>query len=69
MFALLMGIPTISPAEVLQRVQAGRLLAIDVNPRASWIAARVPGALHLDPGAFDANNLPANRDTPLVFYC
>ena len=69
MFALLMGLPTLSPAQVHARVQAGQLLAIDVNPRASWLTARVPGALHLGPGSFDASALPADRETPLVFYC
>jgi rhodanese-related sulfurtransferase len=69
MFALLMGLPTISPAEVHRRTRAGELLAVDVNHRSSWISARVPGALHLGPGAFAQADLPADRATPLVFYC
>lgn len=41
----------------------------DVNAQARWAAAHVPGARHLDPLNFDSTDLPADKDTPLVFYC
>jgi rhodanese-related sulfurtransferase len=29
----------------------------------------VPGALNLDPVAYSANDLPADKDATVVFYC
>ena len=69
MIARLMGLPTISPGEVQKRMQAGPLAVIDVNSRASWLAARVPGARHLDGAGFAAGDLPPDHDALLVFYC
>jgi rhodanese-related sulfurtransferase len=62
LIARLMGLPTIGPRDLLVRVEAGSVTVVDVNPRASWLSARVPGALH---GAA----LPEDRDTAIVFYC
>jgi rhodanese-related sulfurtransferase len=42
---------------------------VDVNSRQSWIKARVPGALNLDPAGYDDRDLPSDRDSILVFYC
>ena len=47
MFARLMGLETISPAELRQLMQREPVNVIDVNPRQSWVAARVPDALRL----------------------
>jgi rhodanese-related sulfurtransferase len=69
MFARLMGLATISPAE-LERVRHGqRTTVVDVNARQSWINARVPGALHLDPVGYEARDLPEDKSSSLVFYC
>jgi rhodanese-related sulfurtransferase len=69
MFARLMGLPVISPKNLHVRMQAEAVLVIDVNPEARWHAARVPGARHLDPVAFSAGDLPADREAVMVFYC
>ena len=69
MFARLMGLKTISPARLHELMQTGSAIAIDVNPRESWIAARVPGARHLDPLSYGQGELPPGKDAPLVFYC
>jgi rhodanese-related sulfurtransferase len=69
MFALLMGLKSMSPAELLRRVEAGDATVIDVNSRQSWEKAHIPGALNLDPVAFAASDLPADRQSLLVFYC
>ena len=69
MFARLMGLSTISPRDLHHAMQTGPVLAIDVNSRLSWIKARVPGALNLDPLTYVANDLPADKNTALVFYC
>jgi rhodanese-related sulfurtransferase len=68
-FARLMGLPTVSPEEVLRLVRAGRAHVIDVNALGSWQAAHVPGATHLDPTSFAASELPPDPSTLLVFYC
>ncbi len=69
MIARLMGLPVIAPRDLHERLRAGTVHVFDVNAEASWRAARVPGARHLDPHAFTADQLPADRDAPLVFYC
>ena len=35
----------------------------------SWAKAHVPGATHLDRPDYAANELPAQKDSLLVFYC
>lgn len=69
MFARLMGLKTISPGDLHQRMQSAPVIAIDVNTRQSWLTARVPGALHLDPMGYRDADLPPDRDSMLVFYC
>jgi rhodanese-related sulfurtransferase len=44
MFAWLMGLPTISPHALHQRMQRERVIVIDVNHRDGWTKARVPDA-------------------------
>ena len=41
----------------------------DVNARASWMSAHVPGARHLDPAGYQDSDLPSDRNAALVFYC
>jgi rhodanese-related sulfurtransferase len=69
MIARLMGLETISPLELHRLLQEGRASAVDVNSPQSWLQARVPGAVHLDPATYQAGDLPANRGALLVFYC
>jgi rhodanese-related sulfurtransferase len=69
MMAWLMGLGNISPAALHQQLQEGRTFVFDVNSRASWLKARVPGARHLDPVAWADTDLPADKDADLVFYC
>jgi len=69
MFAMLMGLTTISCKQIHDRLPLHDLTVIDVNDRSRWQAARVPGALNLDCVAFVADDLPADRDTALAFYC
>ena len=69
MFARLMGLKTISPAALHQRLQQERWTVIDVNSRDSWEKGHVPGARNLDPVAYEERELPPNKDAPLVFYC
>ena len=69
MFALLMGIKSISPNELHQLIQKQQVTVIDVNSRQSWITARVPGALNLDPASYKESDLPPEKASNLVFYC
>lgn len=69
MIARLMGLKTISPHELQERMRDGQVTAIDVNARESWLEAHVPGARNADPVNFDAGVLPDDKDAPVVFYC
>ncbi len=70
MFALLMGLKTISPDDLHRLVQSpGRVSVFDVNSRQSWTRARVPGAGNLDPANFSDGDLPLDKSGALVFYC
>lgn len=42
---------------------------VDVNSRESWIEARVPGAVNLDPETYGQHHLPPDREATVVFYC
>lgn len=69
MMAFLMGVATIDPATLHAGLDSAGPAIFDVNSRASWLAAHIPGASHLDPDGFAATDLPATIDRPLVFYC
>ena len=69
MFATLMGLKTISPRDLHDLMQREAVATIDVNAQASWLRARVPGAMNLDPTGFRGEDLPANKAALLVFYC
>ncbi len=69
MMAALMGLRTIAPRALEELVGAGAVHVYDVNPRGSWLTARVPGARSLDHERMTAADLPADRSRPLVFYC
>jgi rhodanese-related sulfurtransferase len=69
MFARLMGLKTISPRRLLRLIQSHSAIAIDVNPRRSWVSTRVPGALNLDPVSYGEKDLPADKNAVVVFYC
>ncbi len=69
MFALLMGLGSISPAALHGLIREKSVTVIDVNSRQSWLKAHVPGAINLDPTAYGANDLPADKASTIVFYC
>ena len=69
MFAKLLGLDSISPAELHERMQREPVTIIDVNSPQSWTSAHVPGARNLDPAGFSEGELPRDKDSMLVFYC
>lgn len=68
MFAMLMGLKSIAPKELHERLGSAAPAIFDLNAPASWLKARVPGAVNLAPD-FAASALPAALDSGLVFYC
>lgn len=64
-----MGLRTISPRDLHELLRAGKVAAFDVNSPGSWERSHVPGAAKLDPATFRPEDLPADRSTPIVFYC
>lgn len=69
MIAKLMGLSTMTPAELRRRLAEASVEVFDVNSTASWRAGRIPGARHLDPDRFDAADLASAPGRALVFYC
>lgn len=69
MLALLMGVKSLSCHDVHALPPGGRTCVFDVNDAARYAVAHVPGARHLDPQHFVRDDLPADPDTLLVFYC
>jgi rhodanese-related sulfurtransferase len=69
MLARLMGLGSISPRQLHARAASEGVTIVDVNARQSWLAARVPGARHLDPLTYVESDLPSDKHAPLVFYC
>ncbi|HEX7645175.1 MAG TPA: rhodanese-like domain-containing protein [Burkholderiaceae bacterium] len=69
MFALLMGVSSVSPAALQELILAQSVTVFDVNSRQSWLQAHVPGAINLDPTAYEASALPSDKESRIVFYC
>lgn len=69
MYALLMGLDSISPADLHKWMQREPVAVFDVNSPQSWAAAHVPGARNLDPASYTEADLPRDKDALLVFYC
>lgn len=70
MLARLMGLKTISSDRLHRLLEvAAPVTVIDVNSRSSWINARVPGAVNLDPAEFKESDLPPDKTQCLAFYC
>lgn len=65
----LMNLETISPHRLNNILAEERVTVLDVNDRQSWIKARVPAAINLDPKAYTISDLPADKASTLVFYC
>jgi rhodanese-related sulfurtransferase len=64
-------LPTITPAELKEKIDNGEnMVIVDVNPQSMYDAGHVPGAIHLAwsyKGFSEDPNLP--KSALLVFYC
>lgn len=66
------GIQAIATSHMKALIDSGEpIVVVDARPLRVAKAGRVPGALMIPDSAFDkyAGMLPANKDTPLFFYC
>ncbi|MBV9496658.1 MAG: rhodanese-like domain-containing protein [Acidobacteria bacterium] len=69
MFAFLMGLKTVSPAQLEGELGDGRTVVVDVNAPQVWASGHVPGAINRDSGNLRESDLPADKAAALVFYC
>jgi rhodanese-related sulfurtransferase len=69
MMAKLYGVPTISVDEVERKLGQPNVQIIDVNPQRAWAKGHVPKATNLDPAEYTEQDLPADKDAILIFYC
>ena len=70
MYARLLRLRTISPAELHRRIRDSEpVTVLDVNAPDRWAQAHVPGARNLDPVSYGEGELPPDRSATLVFYC
>lgn len=58
-----------SAAALKARLDAGTITAVDTLDDAHYNDGHIPGAHHCDYGKMSPNCLPADKATPLVFYC
>jgi len=69
MFARMMGVATISPWRLHQKMRLGSVSVFDANPRLSWLNGHLPGAVNIDPSEYPERDLPEDKNTCVVFYC
>ncbi|MGB0085370.1 MAG: rhodanese-like domain-containing protein [Rhodomicrobiaceae bacterium] len=61
--------PELSVKEAAELIAQGIAVVIDVNPRRRWASGHLPGALNLDPAEFTRDDIPADGNATLIFYC
>lgn len=62
-------IPALTVAEVAARLGQPGFFVFDNNGHGRWKRSHVPGAKHLNPHHYGADQLPADKNATLVFYC
>lgn len=62
-------IPELSVAEVAARLGQPDFFVFDNNSAGRFRRSHVPGAKNLNAYHYAAEQLPANKDATLVFYC
>lgn len=63
------GWSEISLDDLKVAIKDGKTVLFDNNPKFVWEERRLPGAKWLHAQKYEASDLPADKDTPLVFYC
>jgi rhodanese-related sulfurtransferase len=62
------GMPVLSPSDVLNRLSLRNFFVFDTNPQHVFLHHRVPGAIRLDPADFTESKLPRDEEAALLFY-
>jgi hypothetical protein len=62
-------IPALTVAEVAARLGQPDFFVFDNNGHGRWKRSHVPGAKHLNPHLYGADQLPPDKNATLVFYC
>jgi rhodanese-related sulfurtransferase/predicted transcriptional regulator len=61
-------IPTLTGEELLERLDRGDVVIVDVRPEAEYAAGHLPGAVHIPPEHLELlDDLPPDRD--IIAYC
>lgn len=55
--------------ELAKAIDAGNAHLFDNNPKFVWEKRHIPGAAWLPANQYDAEDLPAEKDAFVVFYC
>lgn len=63
------AVQDISPTRLDTLMRQAQVSIIDVNEAENYAAAHVPGAKRMDYDAINAEALPPQKDSALVFYC
>ena len=63
------GIATVTREDLLRRLDQGRLVVLDVRPRAEFDAGHIPGAVSIDPERLYEQVREVPRDADVVAYC
>jgi hypothetical protein len=62
-------IAELSVSEVAARLGQPGFHVFDNNGRGRWTRSHVPGAKHVNPHSYSADELPPDKAATLVFYC
>jgi rhodanese-related sulfurtransferase/predicted transcriptional regulator len=61
-------IPTLTGEDLLERLDRGDVVIVDVRPEAEYLAGHLPGAVHVPPDQLQLlDDLPPDRD--VIAYC
>ncbi len=66
--AYLLGLPVLTPSDVLLRLDHMDFFVFDSNPERVFLTQHIPGARHLNPVNFSDSELPSDRFASLLFY-
>ena len=63
------GFRSLTPQEVAAKLKQKNVYVFDNDDPDEYKAGHLPHAKRLDPSAYEAKELPANKHATLIFYC
>jgi rhodanese-like protein len=63
------GFRSLTPQEVAAKLKQKNVYVFDNDDPDEYKAGHLPHAKRLDPSAYEAKDLPANKHATLIFYC